>query len=204
MSNCTGLAMAVTLLLATATSGNARAQISLDINNAPAESTDRAVLRVTEPTGDSNGGHGGHGADMPAQDTGVAALADLTITQVFSRATVARSGAAYLVVTNDGGEPDRLIAADAPVAAKVELHNMTVVDDVMQMAEVEGGIEIPAQGAVTLAPGGLHVMMMGLNGALASGSSFPLTLTFEHAGQITIEVPILDATADGAHSHDMR
>ena len=50
---------------------------------------------------------------------------------------------------------------------------------------------------VTFAPGGMHLMLMGLTGKLEEGRTFPLTLSFEHAGEITVEVPVLSVTATG-------
>lgn len=153
------------------------------------------TLTIIESHGDDGHGHGGHG-------DGTVTLGDLSIGTLFSRATVGRSGAAYLVIENGGYTADRLVAASSAVAQKVELHEMTVEDDIMRMAEVDGGIEVPAHGSVTLAPGGLHVMLMGLGGPLEEGGSFELTLSFEHAGEVTVTVPVLAAGADGAAEHD--
>src|SRR5215831_2542542 len=90
-------------------------------------------------------------------------LGALEIRQPWTRATppTAQTGGGFLVVTNSGTTPDRLIAAKSPVADKVEVHEMKMDGNVMRMRAVEHGIEIPPGGTVELKPGGLHVMFMG-------------------------------------------
>ncbi|HMO59400.1 MAG TPA: copper chaperone PCu(A)C [Roseiflexaceae bacterium] len=100
------------------------------------------------------------------------------------------NGAAYLTLRG-GRTPDRLLAADTPVAAAVELH--AAIDDagVMRMRPVEA-IEIPAGGEVRLQPGGLHLMLIGLNQPLTAGTSFEIALTFEQAGRRVATVMVRD------------
>lgn len=119
-------------------------------------------------------------------------LGELEIGHPWSRATPgqARTGAGYMTITNTGTAADRLVKAETPVSGTTELHLMAVKDGVMTMREVDGGIAIPAGETVTLAPGGLHVMMMGLTSKLVEGETFPLTLTFEKAGAITVEIKV--------------
>lgn len=118
----------------------------------------------------------------------------ITIKEPWARETIAsgKAGGSYMMIINAGEHTDRLIGASSPVAAKVELHTHIKDGEVMRMREVEGGIEVPAGETTMLAPGGFHVMMMGLNGPLQEGASFPLTLTFENAGEVGIEVDIKD------------
>ena len=130
-------------------------------------------------------------------------LGSLKIDHPFARATVgpARVSAAYVVIEN-AGEADTLIAASTDVTQKVELHTMKMADGIMRMREVEGGIEVPAGGKAVLEPGGLHIMLLGLTQELVEGESFPMTLTFEQAGEIEVEV-MVEGAAAGAHSgHD--
>ncbi len=98
-------------------------------------------------------------------------VGSLTLTDLWTRATPpkAPTAAGYLTITNKGAEADRLIAAATPDAAKGELHIMQVKDGVMTMRPVEGGIEIPAGGSVTLAPGGFHLMFITLKDSLKEG-----------------------------------
>jgi copper(I)-binding protein len=79
----------------------------------------------------------------------------------------------------------------------VEIHTTFRDGDVMRMRPV-AAIEVPAKGAVTLAPGGMHVMLMGLTKPLAIGEAVPLTLTFERAGAVTVQAMVQAAGAMGA------
>ena len=126
-------------------------------------------------------------------------LGDLAISGAFSRATLPNApvGGGFLTIVNNGATDDRLISASADVGRETQIHEMAVVNDVMRMRQIEGGIPLPAGASVTLEPGGLHLMFMGLNGPLVEGQSFPVTLTFEKAGQVTIDMPIAASAARG-------
>lgn len=100
------------------------------------------------------------------------------------------NGAAYFTVTNNGAEADRLISATAPVAHVVEIHEVKDNNGVKEMRPLEHGLEIPAGETVMLAPGGYHIMMIGLTEDLNAGMSFELTLIFEKAGEVVITVPV--------------
>ena len=100
------------------------------------------------------------------------------------------NSAVYMVLTNPGGSPDRLLSAAADVAGAVELHEMIMEGDMMKMQQISGGIEVPANGQVELKPGGLHVMLIGLTRDLTAGETFPVTLQFEGAGEVTVEAEV--------------
>ena len=102
----------------------------------------------------------------------------------------APSGGGFLKITNGGTTPDRLVSATSPAADIVQVHEMKMDGSVMRMREVEKGLEIPAGGSVTLAPGGYHLMMMGLKGPLKQGAKVPVKLVFEKAGPIEIELSV--------------
>ncbi|MDR3516403.1 MAG: copper chaperone PCu(A)C [Azospirillaceae bacterium] len=123
----------------------------------------------------------------------------IEITDPWARATIAAAsaGAAYLEIRNHGTAPDHLIAASTPVAAEAQLHMTTISNGVAGMRPVET-LEIVAGTSTRLAPGGLHIMLMGLKGPLEKGKSFPLTLTFEKAGSLTVPVTIEGPGAGGA------
>ena len=70
--------------------------------------------------------------------------------------------------------------------------------DVMKMRELAEGLEIPAGATVALAPGGYHIMFMGLNQAFVEGESITITLVFEKAGSVEVELPVLGTAADSA------
>ena len=122
----------------------------------------------------------------------------LTVEAAWARASAgaARAGAAYLRIVNAGAADDRLIGVAAPVAARVELHTHATSDGVMRMRRIEA-IRIPAGAAAELGPGGDHVMLIGLEAPLGKGETFPLTLTFEKAGAVTVPVSVLGVAARG-------
>ncbi len=129
------------------------------------------------------------------------ALADAAISDPFARATPpnAKNGAAYATISSTEG--DRLISVATGAARMVQIHDTKVEDGVAKMREIEGGLEIPAGRSVTLAPGGKHVMLMGLTGPLAEGEDVTLTFTFEKAGEIEITAPIKKLKGGHAASH---
>lgn len=97
----------------------------------------------------------------------------------------------FMTLTNDGDTADRLVSGATDVAGVVELHE-TVRDDEgrMMMQPLENGIEIPAGGSVALVPGGLHVMLREVTAELVEGDTITITLQFEQAGEVTLDVPV--------------
>jgi periplasmic copper chaperone A len=145
----------------------------------------------------------GEHADMSAEPvaTGPAVmLGDIEIAGAFSRATLPNApvGAGYLVITNKGATDDRFVSASAAFAGETQLHTMTMEGDVMKMNELGDGIVIPAGGSVTFAPGGNHVMFMKLTQPLVEGTQIPVTLTFEKAGSIEVQLEVGAINADEA------
>ena len=146
-----------------------------------------------------------HGAMSMAAPAAVT-IGNLEISGGFSRATLPNApvGGGYLTITNTGGEADRLVSAASPVAGVVQIHQMKMEGDLMKMNEVPEGVEIPAGETVTLAPGGLHIMFMQLTGPLVEGSRIPLTLSFEKAGSVEVELNVESPAAKGpAEDHSM-
>ena len=126
---------------------------------------------------------------------------DVAIGHPWTRAAGANgNGAAFMQLRNTGGQPDRLVSASSPIARVVELHSMTRDGDVMRMRPVQD-IPVPAGGTVALQPGGFHIMMIGLTGAMAQGSRVPLTLRFERAGEVQVELAVEAAGARGSGAH---
>lgn len=124
---------------------------------------------------------------------------DLTIERAWSRATppAAKVGAGYLVVTNGGQSADRLTAASSPAAGRVEVHEMKMDGGVMRMRELAQGLALPPGAAVELKPGGFHLMLMDLRAPLAAGTTVPVTLVFEHAGRVDIQLKVEPVTSRG-------
>lgn len=128
----------------------------------------------------------------------------IRVSDPWSRATApaAPTGAAYMTIRTTDGEPDRLVSASSPVAELVELHTVGLDNSgIMRMRRVEV-IEIEPESPTQLAPGGLHVMLIGLDGPLIQGDSFPVTLTFETAGDVEISVAVASAGASGPPDSD--
>lgn len=114
----------------------------------------------------------------------------------WARASAGETGAAYLTVKNDGDTPDKLIAVVTPAAGSAALHEMKMEGSVMKMRPVLD-ISVPAHGSIVLKPGGYHVMMMELKEPLKQGMSFPLTLKFEKAGDVSVQVAVQGIGAMG-------
>ncbi len=126
-----------------------------------------------------------------------AAQAQATVDGAFARATVGKqaNGAAYLQLSAKGD--DVLLSASAPVAAKVEIHTMTMEGDVMKMRALDK-LEIKGGEKIAMQPGsGAHVMLMGLKQPLKAGESFPLTLNFRKAGKVTVDVTVKELAMPG-------
>ncbi|KQU79113.1 hypothetical protein ASD12_14740 [Mesorhizobium sp. Root102] len=119
-------------------------------------------------------------------------VGDLEIGHPWSRATPAGAKVAggYFTITNNGSAPDRLVSISSDVSEKAELHEMGVKDGVMTMRPVAGGLEIPAGGKVALAPGGYHLMFIGLKRQPKQGEEFSATLTFEKAGAVSVDFAV--------------
>jgi copper(I)-binding protein len=134
------------------------------------------------------------GVAAMAMGFGAAAWAEgIVVEDAYARASTptAKSGAAFMVLMNTSDLDDRLVAAKSDVAARVELHtHREIADGVMKMMEVEEGFAIPAGGSHMLARGGDHVMFMGLNEPFADGDTVAVTLVFEHAGEVAVEIPV--------------
>ena len=106
-----------------------------------------------------------------------------------------QNGVIYLEVRNGGAADDRLIGVSTPLATRVEFHRSTMEDGIHRMEKVES-IVVPAGGAVELAPGGLHVMLIDLKFMLMAEETIPVTFTFERSGNITTGVAVETRGAD--------
>lgn len=152
---------------------------------------------------------------LPAKAKGTASaesttykVGALVIESPWARATPdgARTGGAYLTITNTGTAPDRLIGGTLPGADSVEVHEMSMADNVMRMRRLDKGLEIKPGAKVELKPGGFHLMFMGLRDGLKEGKPLKGTLVFEKAGTVEVEYRIAPLgarapAAGGGHSH---
>jgi copper(I)-binding protein len=137
-------------------------------------------------------------AAPPAEPAGPA----INVTDAW--ATVTPGGvnvsAGYLAIANSGAEADRLTGASTPRAASVEMHTMTMNAGVMEMRQVDG-LDVPAGGAASLAPGGNHLMFIGVTQPFTEGEQIPVTLTFEHGGTVELSLPVRPASGAGPAGH---
>lgn len=128
---------------------------------------------------------------------GAAAQTDsVEVRDAWARATPGKAdiGAAYLTLQSPVG--DRLTGLSTPVAGIAQLHTMTMEGGVMKMNRV-AALDLPAGQKIKLEPGAMHIMLIGLTDRLRPGQSFPLTLTFEKAGQREVTVSVEKAGSMG-------
>ena len=130
--------------------------------------------------------------------TASAADPAIKIDKAWARATMqpGATGVVYLTLSNSGPATDRLVGVSSPVAAGAGLHIMVMEGTVMQMRPVDA-LDVKPGDTVQLKPGGLHIMLTNLKEALKQGQHFPLTLDFEKAGRVEVEVTVLPLGASG-------
>ncbi|MEJ5018175.1 DUF1775 domain-containing protein [Ochrobactrum vermis] len=165
-------------------------------------------LHVMAAAGDD--GHGGHDKMMGQMDHASmqaavpTKLGDLEITAPSVRAMVpgAKVAGGFLTIANDGKDADKLVSVTTEGVKRVEIHEMTMQDDVMKMRQLEGGLDIPAGEKVELKSGGYHLMFIQPEKPYKEGETVPVTLQFEKAGKVTIDFPVTAKSGqkDGEHS----
>jgi copper(I)-binding protein len=127
-----------------------------------------------------------HAPGATGADTG-----NVVIEDAWARASIggAPTSVAYMTIEVAGEEADRLVGAETPVAQSVVLHAHTMADGIARMRPV-AEIEVEPGAPTVLAPGGLHLMLIGLEHELEEGTRLPLTLVFERAGRVELEIPV--------------
>lgn len=120
----------------------------------------------------------------------------VSVSAPWARATAGgqTTGAAYLTLTSPMA--DQLLAASTPVAGTAEVHENVMDGTIMRMRPIPH-LDLPANTAVTLKPGGYHVMLTDLHAPLIAGQSFPLHLTFAHAAPVDLTVTVEKLGASG-------
>ena len=120
----------------------------------------------------------------------------IRVFDAWARATIlaSRLGAAY--VTVESATEDQLLGVATPVAGQVMVQAVEKDGDINRMKHIET-LDLPAGERITLAPGGMHLMLMGLQDKLSEGTTLPMTLSFENAGEITVEGSVLGIAAEG-------
>ena len=143
-----------------------------------------ALLFVAPPGAPSAVAAARHGGNAP------------TVRAAWARPTMGAAGmsAVYMELVG-GARPDTLLGASTPAAGRLELHRSEMKGGMMGMGAA-GAVPVPAGGAVSLAPGGLHLMLMDAKRPLRAGDRLPVTLRFAKAGAVRVEVPVR-STAPG-------
>lgn len=118
------------------------------------------------------------------------------VTDPFAR-FIGPSGAAYFRITNHAETEDRLVSASSPDAGMVMIMTSGADENgVMKMTDLPEGIAVPGESAHDLAPGGDHVMLMQPTHPMKEGDTVTVILTFEHAGQVTLTLPVVNKRQD--------
>ncbi|MBK7126523.1 MAG: copper chaperone PCu(A)C [Dehalococcoidia bacterium] len=121
--------------------------------------------------------------------TPMAKAGDLKIYDGWARTTTNAVSAAYFTVRNSGLE-DTLVKATTNITTTVQLHEVITEGASSKMQEKAGGFPVPANGELTLKPGGYHVMLMDLKGELKEGDTVELELEFAKAGKVKLTLPV--------------
>ena len=142
----------------------------------------------------------------------VSALAqNVTITNAWARATVQGQKATGAFMTLTAKDNAKLVGVSSPLAGVAEIHEMKVEKDVMKMAALPNGLDLPAGKAVELKPGSYHVMLMDLKAPLVKDTTVPVTLTFQDAKgvksnvelkvQVGMQAPLMQHPKQMDHKH---
>ena len=135
-------------------------------------------------------------AKAPAAETPTATAA-VSATDAWSRPSPngAKAGGCYVTLT--AATDDRLTGGSTPRAGSLQVHEMKTENGMMKMAELTAGLPLPAGQAVALAPGGNHLMLIGLTAPLVAGETVPLTFQFASAPTITVQAQVRQPAMEG-------
>jgi periplasmic copper chaperone A len=112
------------------------------------------------------------------------ALAAPQVQAAWSRpAAQGTTGAGFMTLANPDAKPDALVAVETPMAREVQIHQSSMRGGIASMAKA-ARVPVPAGGRVTFAPGGYHLMLMGLTKPLKAGDTVPVTLTFASGAKV--------------------
>ncbi len=136
---------------------------------------------------------------------------NVTVTDAWARATVQGQKATGAFMKITAKDDTKLVGVSSPVAGVAEIHEMKMEKDVMKMAALPNGLDLPAGKAVELKPGGYHLMLMDLKAPLAKDTAVPLTLTFQDAKgvksnvalkvQVGMQMPMMQQPKQMDHPH---
>ena len=117
----------------------------------------------------------------------------ITVTDAWARSSPVadRAGAVYMVLKNNTAVDDKLLSAQSDIAQTIEMHETKDSGGMLQMSPISN-VPIPGNGKAELKPGGMHLMLIGLNRELQAGDTISFTLFFDKAGQIPVAVQVRD------------
>jgi copper(I)-binding protein len=130
-----------------------------------------------------------------------AAAGPLAVAGAWSRPAVAGTNAVgYLTLANSGRTADALVRVESPLAARVEMHSSSMAGGVMSMRP-EPRVAVPAGGKVAFAPGGYHLMLIGLTRTVKAGDTIPATLTFASGARLKTAFAVGSGVPAAAMDH---
>jgi len=158
------------------------------------------LLVLAAASADEHAGHGGHGSHGDHASTPIK-LGDLSINAPSIRAMVpgAKVAGGFLTIVNDGKAADKLVGVTTTGVKRVEIHEMSMENQVMKMRELKDGLDIPAGQTVELKSGGYHLMFIQPDHPYKEGDKIAATLEFEKAGKVDVEFLV---TAQSGKSDD--
>ena len=148
-------------------------------------------------------------ASLAAGLFATSALAQVTVTDPWVRATVPAAKSAGAFMHLQSATNARLVGVSTPVAGRAEIHEMAMENNTMRMRPVDG-IDLPAGKPVHLASGGYHLMFFELKRQLKEGETVPVTLTVQDAARkqtsVTVQAQVKPLTyvapaMQGHHGH---
>lgn len=123
----------------------------------------------------------------------------VTVADAWVKAADDGMTAAFGRLSNTGTRDARIVSATTPAAATVELHEVVADGGAMTMRPKDGGFVVPAGAGIELSPGGDHLMLMDLTGALEPGSDIEIVATFDDGSTLPITAQVRDFP--GAEEH---
>jgi copper(I)-binding protein len=125
-------------------------------------------------------------------------LGEVVVEQAWARVVPdgAKTGAVYLTIHNRSSEEELLFAVESDAAQSITIHESSEAGGVASMEPLPMGVLLPGHGEVVMRPGGIHIMMSGLSGALTPGSFLPLRMIFRDNGTLELEVPVLPLNSE--------
>lgn len=134
---------------------------------------------------------------------------EIQVNDAWARPTppIMRTAAIYLEVTNNGETIEKLLSASISptLAKKTEFHKTVVKNEVAKMVHQKDGVKLPPKSRVTFEPGGLHIMLLGMQKPLIEGTEFEIELELTNNKKILVPVNVMNKSGkkemDHSHHH---